>query len=234
MLAQAGKTPATDWLPEKFRVMKGENEFDFEASARKLAESYAGLEKRVGSGDVPPKSPDEYTVAVPDQFKEHFQEDERFKAFRADAHAQGITQKQFDFMMERYFKVAPELVAGAEALTVEQATAELKQGWKTESEYKTQLGHAFMAFDAFAAPADKEKIDEIGNNPVVVRLLANIGREMGEAGGIPAGATSGEGEDIQSLLRSPAYLDPKHADHKAVAAKVKAFYEKKHGTAAVA
>lgn len=227
--ADAAPAAPGDWLPEKFRVLNGDT-LDVEASARKLAESYGGLEKRVGSGDVPPKSADEYALTVPDQFKDTWQEDDRFKAFRADAHAAGLTQKQFDFVMGKYFTVAPELVQGAGAATMEQATTELRSTWKSDAEFTANVQSAYKAFTAFADPADRERMDEIGNSPVALRILAKIGKEMGEAGGIPPDAGNTGADDIKALLVSEAAGNPKHPDHKATRAKIDQFYARKYGT----
>ena len=50
------------WLPEKHRVLDAEGKLDEAASARKLADAYRHLEGKLGSGDVPPKSAEEYTL----------------------------------------------------------------------------------------------------------------------------------------------------------------------------
>lgn len=217
-----------DWLPEKFRVLNGDA-LDVEASARKLAESYAGLEKRVGSGDVPPKSPDEYKVEVPEQFADVW-DNEKFGAFKAEALAAGLTQKQLDFVLGKYFTVAPDLVAGGAKYDAETATAELRKTWANDAEFTGNLQAAHKAFTAFAGEGDD--MDAIGNNPVALRILAKVGKEMGEAGGIPAQATTASAESVTDLLRSPAYLDAKHPEHKAVSAKVQAYYAKKYGNTA--
>lgn len=211
-------------------MLNGET-LDVEASARKLAESYAGLEKRVGSGDVPPKTADEYAVEVPEQFKEVWS-DESFGAFKAEALAAGLTQKQLDFVMGKYFTVAPDLVAGGAKYDAETATAELRKTWANDAEFTGNINAAYKAFTAFAGEGDD--MDAIGNNPVALRILAKVGKEMGEAGGIPAQATTASAESVDDLLRSPAYLDSKHPDHKAVSAKVQAHYAKKYGTAPAA
>ena len=219
-----------EWMPEKFRVMNG-TELDVGASSKKLAESYAGLEKRVGSGDVPPKTADDYAITVPEQFKEVWSEDDRFKAFRTDALGAGLTQKQFDFVVGKYFDTMPALVQGGQAVTVEQATEELRSVWKTDGEFKSGVADAFKAFQAFASPEDQARIDEIGNNPVALRILAKIGKELGEAGGIPKASEATGADDIQSILKSDAYMNPKHPDHKAASAKVQGYYQKKYGNA---
>lgn len=228
--AMANQTP--DFIPEKFRVMTGDK-LDIEASARKLAESYAGLEKRVGSGDIPPKTAEEYTVNVPEAMKEHWQQDERFKNFQAEAHKAGLNQAQFQFMMDTYFRIAPELAQGGVVASAQEAEQALRGVWKTDDEYKANMNDAVTAFKAFADPADLDRIDELGNNELALRILSKVAKEMKEPGGIPPDAGASGTDDIQSILRSPAYLDPKHADHKATAEKVRKYYEKVHGTEAV-
>lgn len=228
--AKPAEPAPNEWMPEKFRVMNGE-ELDVGASSRKLAESYAGLEKRVGSGDVPPKTADDYAITVPEQFKEVWAEDDRFKAFRTDALGAGLTQKQFDFVVGKYFDTVPGLVQGGQQVTAEKATEELRATWATEPEFKANVADAFKAFQAYASPEDQARIDEIGNNPVALRILAKIGKELGEAAGIPQGNMATGEDDIQTILKSQAYMDPKHPDHKATSAKVQSFYQKKYGTA---
>ena len=51
-----------DYIPEKYRTNKEDGTLDLEASSRKVAEAYKQLETRFGSGDVPPKTADEYAV----------------------------------------------------------------------------------------------------------------------------------------------------------------------------
>jgi hypothetical protein len=227
--AAAAEPASKDWIPEKFRVMNGDA-LDVEASARKLAESYSGLEKRVGSGDVPPKTAEEYAVTVPEVFKEVWQEDERFQAFKADAIGAGLTQKQFDFVVGKYFDAMPSLVQGALQIDANKATEELRQSWKTDAEFKTNIGDALKAFDQFADPQDKANIDAIGNNPIVLRILAKVGKEIQEGGGIPLDSANTGADSVQDLMRSDAYLNARHPDHKATSAKVQAFYAKKFGS----
>lgn len=224
-----------EWtLPDKFKVVKEDGTLDIEASARKMGESHASLEKRMGAGEAPPKTAEEYKVTVPDEWKDAFPEDSAtMTELRKDAHAQGLNQKQFDFFIGKYIQHATDLVAGGAAYSFEKADAELRGEWKTDAEYKTHTGHAFKAWKAFADPKDAGKMDEVGNSPAVVRLLARIGKEMGEGGSIPNAAETVGADEITSLMGSPAASDPKHADHKATRAKIDAYYAKKYGTAAV-
>lgn len=230
----------TDFIPEKYRVTKEDGTLDLEASSRKLAEAYGHAEKRIGSGDVPPKTAEEYTVAVPDAFKESFNpaEDPGFKDFRAKAHAAGMTQAQMDLVMSQYFEMAPQLVAGAVMLDSQAATAELKKTWATEADFNRNVKNAYVGASALAQKAGMS-IDEImapnvlGNNVMFLKLAAAIGPEFAEDSS-PVGAQQFSQEDIMALMMSEAYKDPKHPDYAKTSAKVKAYFERKHGTEAAA
>lgn len=227
-LAPAPAAP-TEFIPEKFRVMAGDK-LDVEASARKLAESYGHLEKRVGSGELPPATADEYKLTVPDEFKDTFGADsERLKAFQTEALAAGLTQKQFDFMLGQYFEIAPTLVDGAMQNSVEAVRGSLEKAWGDK--YEGEFTAAVKAFEAFADPADKGKFDAIMTDPALAyRLLAKIGAEIREGGNMPAPATVGEAQDIRALLTSPILQNPKHPEYAATRAKVDAYYNKLAGT----
>lgn len=69
---------------------------------------------------------------------------------------------------------------------------------------------------------------------MVIRMLAKIGAEMQEDA--PAGADSNPAEQqtIRDLMKSEAYMNPKHTDHERVSAQVKAYYQKRYGDQTVA
>lgn len=87
---------------------------------------------------------------------------------------------------------------------------------------------------SLADPTDKGKMNEIGNNPMVIRMLAKIGAEMGEDVPVPGDINPEEQQAIRDLMKSEAYTNPKHADHERVSAQVKAFYQKTYGDQAIA
>ncbi|KFC08510.1 hypothetical protein GTGU_01427 [Trabulsiella guamensis ATCC 49490] len=225
---------AGDWLPEKFRVMGNDGKLNIESSARKLAENYTHLEKRMGSGDAPPKTADEYAPKVEvEGFKwEEFKADPRMQSFMKTAHAKGITNDQMSFIIGEYVQRAPELVNGAAELDAEAASTALREVWKTDAEFKQNIGLAYRAFTQLAEQGDD--INAIGNNPMVIRMLAKIGKEMQEDSPTGGAINMAEQQSIRDLMKSPAYMDPKHADHERVSAQVRAFYEKNYGNATVA
>ncbi|HBV8114958.1 TPA: hypothetical protein MD650_000928 [Klebsiella oxytoca] len=232
----AGEPGANDWIPEKYRVMGEGGILDIEGSARKLADAYSHLEKRMGSGDTPPKTADEYAPKVEvEGFKwDEFKADPRMQSFMKSAHAKGITNDQMGFILGEYAQLAPELVNGAAALDSEAATTQLREVWKTDAEFNKNIGLAFRAFNSLTDEGDRGRIDEIGNNPMVIRMLAKIGAEMQEDA--PAGADSNPAEQqtIRDLMKSEAYMNPKHTDHERVSATVKAYYLKRYGDQTVA
>ncbi|WP_342051990.1 MULTISPECIES: hypothetical protein [unclassified Cupriavidus] len=243
LLAGGAGGQTAEFIPEKYRVMKEDNTLDLEASSRKLADAYTAAEKRIGGGDIPPKSAEEYTVTVPDAFKDAFdpKADEGFKAFSGKMHALGLTQKQMDGVMEQYFTMAPQLVAGAAILDAGTVKADLTQEWAAKGGFDHQIRLSFQGAAALAQKAGMN-IDEImqpsrlGNNKDFLKLMAAIGPEFAEdtsAGGESMGGASTEAQ-INELMLGEAYKNPRHPDHEKVSKIVSAWFVKKHGTQAVA
>lgn len=227
---------AADWLPEKYRVMGENGTINIESSARKLADAHTHLEKRLGSGDAPPKTADEYAPKVDAEgFNwDEFKADPKMQGFLKSAHAKGLTNDQLSFVLGEYMQRAPELVGGAAQLDQEAAGTALREVWKTDAEFNKNIGLAYRAFNSLADEADKGRIDEIGNNPMVIRMLAKIGGEMQEDSPTGSDINLEEQQSIRDLMKSEAYMDPKHADHESVSARVRAYYAKTYGNTPVA
>lgn len=229
----------TDFIPEKLRVVKEDGSLDLDASSRKLAEAYGSLEKRFGSGEAPPKDASEYKITVPDALKEAFDPvtDEGMKGFLAGAHAAGLNQAQVDFVMGKYFEMAPQLAAGAAQYDTTTATAELKKTWATDADFNRNVRNAYVGTNAAAQKAGLDVAEimngPLGNNPQFLRLMAALGPEFQEDPGA-GGASMITQDDINSLLSSEAYSNPRHPDHAKVSAKIRAYFERKHGTEAAA
>lgn len=226
-----------DWLPEKYRVNGTDGALDLSASAQKLAGGYGELSKRMGDGGAPPASAAEYQVTVPDQFKDAVGDlngDKLFTEFRADMHALGLSQKQFDGVMAKYFSVVPGLVAGGQQYSSESATADLRKTWSDDASFQKNVGLAFRASTAVAKAAsmsfdDLEKAG-LANNPTFIRIMAALGPEFAEdtsSNGSGGGFMSED--DVKKLMISEANTNPKHPDHKATRARIDAYYNRKYG-----
>lgn len=225
-----------DWVPEKHRVVKeGGNDLDIEATAKKLADANRAFEKRFGSGDVPPKSPDEYNIeTLPEGITfEEIKNDPAMASFMKGAHARGITNAQLEYVFNEHLNIMASTLRANEQLSIEECEAELQKTWANPTEYQRNLGNAYRAVQAFAAsPEDAEALDEIGNHPALVRLLAKIGSELQEDEPIQEGTQAAESweQEVASLRANPAYTDPSHPEHKQVISKMTALYEKRYGT----
>jgi len=228
-----------DFIPEKYRTNKEDGSLDLEASARKLAEAYGHAEQRIGSGDIRPKEASEYQVTVPDALKEAFDpaKDAGMQQFLTDAHSAGLTQKQLDMVMGKYFELAPQLVAGAKQFDADTCKAELEKTWATEADFNRNVRNAYVGAEAAARKAGLDIAEimngPLGNDPTFLKLFAALGPEFNEDTP-PGGESFKGGEDVTELMKSEAYRNPKHPDHAKVSAQVKAYYEKKFGTEAAA
>lgn len=237
--AAASGENTTDYIPEKYRTNKEDGTFDLDASSRKMADAYGNLEKRFGSGDVPPKDASEYKITVPDALKEAFDPatDPGLQAFTKGAIENGFTQSQMDFVMENYFTMAPKLAAGAAQYDAATATAELKQTWATDADFNRNVRNAYVGTEAAAQKAglDVKAIMEgpLGNSPTFLKLMAALGPEFQEDAP-PGGSKMTTEGDINALLVSEAYTNPRHIDHAKTSEQVRKYFERKHGTEAAA
>lgn len=135
-------------------------------------------------------------------------------------------------MLQKYVAALPKALGVFEESAIETAQTGLSDTWKTEQELKANIANAQTAFNRFASPEDKAKIDEIGNNPIVIRLLSNIGKGLLEDQ--PAGQAQGiQQADVQKLMASDAYRNANHPDHKAIHARVQQYYQATYGNAVV-
>jgi hypothetical protein len=236
--ATAAGNPADPfgWLPEKHRVLGEDKALNVEASAKKLAEAYTGLEKRLGDVGMPPKTADEYKPeGLPETVKlDELMADEGTKSFLKRCHAKGMTNAQVSevlaFGLQEW---APQLLKSDATQTAETATAALKEAWTDEGAFKENIGHAYRAATAVASKAGFSYEDlaaaGLDNNPTFIRLMAALGPEIGEDRS-PTGSapTPDEAQTIRSLEASEAYRNPKHIDHERVSAQIRAFYERKY------
>lgn len=218
-----------DWLQDKFKVLNADGTINYELSSQKMAGSYNELARRLGTGDIPPKSAEEYKVDLGENVNfDDLKKDPDTKEFLEGAQKAGLTNKQVEFVLQKYVQALPKAVGAFNKHTIESAEAELKSVWQIEQDYKANLSNAQLAFNKYASPDDKAKIDEIGNNPLVIRLLANIGKTLQEDQ--PASKPQGvQQADVKKLMMGEAYRNPNHPDHKAVHAQVQQYYQATYG-----
>jgi len=210
------------WMPEKYHVHGEGGAFDLEGSARKLANSYGELERRMKETGLPPKDVNGYAWVPPEGVE---LDAEASQAFKERALAAGISTKQYDFLMGELLSVAPKMLQTARSVEIAAAVQALEQDWGRPGAptFDRNMAFAEKAFEAFAHPKDKAAGARIGNDPMVLRLLAAIGRELQED-------TSVDGQQVPSMsleeiMRQPGYFDASHPDHAGLVAKARAHFE---------
>lgn len=228
-----------DWLPEKFRTVKeGGSDLDLEASSRKLAASYAELEKSRPVGTVP-KTAEEYVIdGMPDGVNvDEVKSDPLFKGILGRAHEAGIPQEHVNFFLKEYFGFAPDLLAGNTAISQEEARAELGKVWGDGQALQKNLGQAMRAVKAFAAEGDgagslQRLQEKYGDDPDFLRFAAAVGAELNEDTPINGNAVATQDWEgkIAAIKADPAYMDGKHPQHDQKVRELSDLYQRRYGT----
>ena len=145
-------------IPDKFKVTAEDGSVDYKATVAKMNESYSYLEKKVGTGEVAPKSVDEYKLEREDFDFEEFKADESNKEFLTEAHKHGITNKQLDFLLSEYDKRAVNLVSNSSQIDTDTTVQTLQSDWGDK--YEANIFNAVKAGRACGIT------DEQINNPL--------------------------------------------------------------------
>lgn len=226
--APAGESaPAT--IPEKYIVKKEDGSTDWEASALKTAQGYGELAKRFGGGEAPPQTPDGYAPDLPQGVSmEQLKTDPMFAGFLNGAHAVGLNNKQVSYLLGEFQQRVQLMQEQAADPAI--AEAELGKMWTTPQQMERGLTGAYRGTQAFAADAEHAaRIDKkFGSDPDFIRLMAKVGSELGEDRLPEGGLNQAETETLESLRKSEAYTNPKHADHAKTVAQVTRLYQKLH------
>lgn len=217
-----------DYFPEKYQVKKEDGSLDLEQSSRKLAESYNHLETRLGSGDIPPKTAEEYAVKLEgvEGFNwDEFKADEGTQSFLKGAHAKGLTNAQVEYVIGEYMKAAPALVGGAETLDLQGCTEALKTVWADDKAMTQNVRASYLASTTFANENGLGSYEALnrkfGKDPDFIAFTANIGRELKEDSAINGGAQVNEADfavksaELRAQLEALPPHDPKRAGIKA-------------------
>ena len=207
-------------IPDKFKVTAEDGSVDYKATVAKMNESYSYLEKKVGTGEVAPKSVDEYKLERADFDFEEFKADESNKEFLSEAHKHGITNKQLDFLLSEYDKRAVNLVSNSSQIDTDTTVQTLQSDWGDK--YEANIFNAVKAARACGITDEQINNPLIGNNVAFIKMAAYFGSQMTEDKPVSNGTPVNV--DIQSLMRSEAFFNPKHPDHKSVKAQIDSYY----------
>lgn len=207
-------------IPEKFRVKNDAGEYDHQAMLRKVDEHRSALEKRMGTGDIRPKTAAEYKMPEGEAFKALQIDEAQATAFKEKAHGWGLTQTQYEAVMNEWATLAPGLVNAGQQQTTESAVAALKEAWKGDYDANIKESYAAAVRVGQAAGFTFEEVEQaIGNNPVAIRMFGALAKEMREDA-TPAAANGGtnspQSREAYVAANWKAYSDPTHPEHKVV------------------
>ncbi|SSP30236.1 Uncharacterised protein [Acinetobacter pittii] len=219
-LNEANNSSNETAIPDKFKVVSEDGSVDYKATVAKMNESYSYLEKKVGTGEVAPKSVDEYKIEREGFSFEDFKADESNQQFLSEAHKHGITNKQLDFLLSEYDKRAIDLVSNKSQFDTDTTIQSLQSEWG--SNYESNIFSAIRAAKSAGLTEEQINNPSIGNNVDVIKVLSYFGSQIAEDKPINNGTAVNT--DITSLMRSEAFFDPKHPDHKSVKAQIDSYY----------
>lgn len=220
VLNEANNSSNETAIPDKFKVVSENGSVDYKATVAKMNESYSYLEKKVGTGEVAPKSVDEYKIEREGFSFEDFKADESNQQFLSEAHKHGITNKQLDFLLSEYDKRAVDLVSNNSQFDTDTTIQSLQSEWG--SNYESNIFSAIRAAKSAGLTEEQINNPSIGNNVDVIKVLSYFGSQIAEDKPINNGTAVNT--DITSLMRSEAFFDPKHPDHKSVKAQIDSYY----------
>lgn len=207
-------------IPDKFKVTAEDGSVDYKATVAKMNESYSYLEKKVGTGEVAPKTVDEYKIERDGFDFEEFKKDESNNSFLKSAHAQGLTNKQLDFILSEYDSRVIDLVSNSSQIDTDTTVQTLQSEWGDQ--YQANIFNAVKAARACGITDEQINDPMIGNNVAFIKMASYFGSQMTEDKPINNGTPVNV--DIQSLMRSEAFFNPKHPDHKSVKAQIDSYY----------
>jgi len=221
-------------VPDKFKVVRTDGTIDHAASLQKVLGGYTHLEKRLGSGDVPPETEDGYKLdyaAFPEGVKIS---PDGEKALLKSLHASGMTNKQVQTVINKYgevIKAGLELQRTQSVEQVQMVNTELATSWG--SEFEAHKTAAIRGFNHLADTVDKADLLKIGTDAkvtyrILMKVLAKVGAGIAEDTQVLHADGATLDTSIETLRASEAYLSETHKDHKTTVDKVTALYQKKY------
>jgi hypothetical protein len=223
--------PVPPKIPEKYQVKKADGSIDLDASVAKLAEGYGHLEKRLGAGDAPPKAPEDYAPQVEGFDLAALKDDPKYQGFLKGAHAKGLTNAQVSWVLSEYADRAGDGAEAAAGMSVDAFREAVTPHFEALGGYEAGMKSALNAIRAVVPDATAAELASLPNNPLVARVLATLGKEIGEDRRVTPGALSvpdWEGE-VAKLRSSEAYNKATHPEHDQALKRMNELFAQRYG-----
>jgi hypothetical protein len=242
---QTGEENWRDAVPEDYRRVA--EKF---TSPADVVKSYAELERKLGRAvNLPgkdanedereafyerlgrPPSANDYDIDLPDELAEAIHADEGARAqldsFLGHAHKAGLTNEQAQAAVEWYLaNLGDTSLSQQQRMETNHATleADLRREWGAD--YDSNIEYGRRALMAFGDPETLDRLEDVVGAPSVVRMMARIGRRMGEAGDVGRGGTSRRDslqEEMRKLQKSEDYWSNEETQRRVRALAVELF-----------
>lgn len=178
---------------------------------------------------VVPESIDGYEVNVEGFDFDEFKAIPENQEFLERARAAGFDNEKLGFLLGEYNELIPTLMEANAALDNETAVQKMTEAWGGEADqnFKYAQSAAGNLISNGVLTAEEVNDPSFGNNPLVLKMAAYFGSQLQEDTP-PSNTQQSGGVDVESLMKSEAYLNESHPDHKRVFAQVQNFYQKQY------
>lgn len=178
---------------------------------------------------VVPESIDGYEVNVEGFDFDEFKAIPENQEFLERARAAGFDNEKLGFLLGEYNELIPTLMEANAALDNETAVQKMTEVWGGEADqnFKYAQSAAGNLISNGVLTAEEVNDPSFGNNPLVLKMAAYFGSQLQEDTP-PSNTQQSGGVDVESLMKSEAYLNESHPDHKRVFAQVQNFYQKQY------
>lgn len=178
---------------------------------------------------VVPESIDGYEVNVEGFDFDEFKAIPENQEFLKEALAEGVDNKNLNFFLKKYNEIIPSLMEVNAALDNETAVQKMTEVWGGEADQNFKYAHSAAGNLIANGVLTAEEVNDpsFGNNPLVLKMAAYFGSQLQEDTP-PSNTQQSGGVDVESLMKSEAYLNESHPDHKRVFGQVQNFYQKQY------
>ena len=174
-----------------------------------------------------PESVDGYEVNVEGFNYDEFKAIPENQEFLEGAREAGMDSKALNYVLDHYNQLLPALMQENAHLDNQACISAMNETWGGEASANFGFAQAAAnsAIQNGILTAEEVNSPAFGNNPLVLKMAAYFGSQLGEDTP-PANTQPNGAVDVQSLMQSEAYLKSNHPDHKRVFAQVEGFYQK--------
>lgn len=176
-----------------------------------------------------PESIDDYQVNVEGFDFDEFKAIPENQEFLERARTAGLDNEKLGFLLGEYNQLIPNLMQANAALDNEACVSAMTEAWggDTDQNFGFAKAAATNAIQNGILTAEEVNSPEFGNNPLVLKMAAYFGQQLGEDTP-PSNTQQTAPSTLQELIKSEAYLNDKHPDHARAYAQAEKLYAKQN------